>query len=368
MKKSKKSRLAVIIFCVLLAVSPSFTASALGEANITPETTMAELRANESLQAAGFDTFDKGFLYLFNENEKLYANSTLWDYVGKTAPEAADGLNLIIENYNAGVQITYKLYTEEEIAADITRDKAELYYFPANVPNAKYAIIVPGNLGERSSKIKGGCATASVLHNMGYAVFVLRYSIWLNASNNAPVHELARAVRYITDNADSFGVQTEDYAIFGYSAGGQISGLFGTDRMGYKNYGLPKPGALILSYPVVDYNIFMQPLYFYAIDGAVPGEQYYNAVLSKEITPDYPPTYHWFGLNDGMLYLLGFSNQGYALERALVKNEVNHKMVVYKNAPHAIGLGNGTDAEGWIYDAVAFWEEVVADDANDTGA
>ena len=29
----------------------------------------------------------------------------------------------------------------------------------------------------------------------------------------------------------------------------------------------------------------------------------------------------------------------------------------YEGLPHGFGLGTGTVAEGWIYDAVNFWEE-----------
>ena len=31
----------------------------------------------------------------------------------------------------------------------------------------------------------------------------------------------------------------------------------------------------------------------------------------------------------------------------------------YENLPHGFGLGTGTVAEGWIDDAVAFWEKQV---------
>lgn len=34
-------------------------------------------------------------------------------------------------------------------------------------------------------------------------------------------------------------------------------------------------------------------------------------------------------------------------------------MHVYKNAGHSIGTGCGTDAEGWLTEAAAFWEEQV---------
>lgn len=64
------------------------------------------------------------------------------------------------------------------------------------------------------------------------------------------MEDVARAVQYITAHAEQFDVQPEQYAVIGYSSGGQITGLFGTDAVGYRNYGLPKPGALLLGYPV----------------------------------------------------------------------------------------------------------------------
>lgn len=46
-------------------------------------------------------------------------DQTLEKYVSShVAQDCADGLNLLIRNYNAGVQITYKLYSEQEIAED----------------------------------------------------------------------------------------------------------------------------------------------------------------------------------------------------------------------------------------------------------
>lgn len=34
-------------------------------------------------------------------------------------------------------------------------------------------------------------------------------------------------------------------------------------------------------------------------------------------------------------------------------------VLVYQNAPHAIGTGTGTDAEGWLEEASAFWDSQV---------
>ena len=34
-------------------------------------------------------------------------------------------------------------------------------------------------------------------------------------------------------------------------------------------------------------------------------------------------------------------------------------VLVCQNAPHAIGTGTGTDAEGWLEEATAFWDSQV---------
>lgn len=34
-------------------------------------------------------------------------------------------------------------------------------------------------------------------------------------------------------------------------------------------------------------------------------------------------------------------------------------VLVCQNAPHAIGTGTGTDAEGWLEEAAAFWDSQV---------
>lgn len=353
----QKLRTAVLSIClVFLLALPAFAAE-LGEANITPQTKMREIRSNPSIVGAGIYTYsldqDRYLDRLYWDTQPLSRVSNRW-----TAQDAADGLNFLIRTYNAGTQVTYPLYTEEEIAQDTSRDGVELYYFPAEGQAAsnKYALIVGGNAVVVSAEIREGVSTAWNLHEMGYSAFVLRYRIGMKAGGNAPLEDVARAVQYITEHAEEFGVQTEDYAIVAYSSGGQIAGLFGSEKMGYKNYGLPKPGAMLLGYPV---NNFLEykPLYHLFIDIDTVKQKYYDLTLSDYITPDYPPAYHWCGRNDFVLSTMCWSAQGPVLEKALESNGVPHIYHVYDNAPHAVGAGKGTDAEGWLNEAVAFWEE-----------
>lgn len=358
-----KRTMAALLAAGMLALCPAAPAEAASAPYVTPDTTMAELRANEGIVGSGFDTWGRGTF--FPEQPWEYKDWSLRRFVGATVDDAVFGLNLVIQNYNHDIQVTYPLYTEEEIAADPSKKGVELYYFPGEQSNGKYALVLCGNMLERTSRIKESCGAVSQLHKMGYTAFILKYRVGHEISRNGNYNDLVRAVEYITENADVFHVRPEQYALVGFSAGAHLCGIFGTDRMGYKRYDLPKPGALLLAYPIINY-MYGKPGFFYIYDGAqpgddlAPGDYYYNIELNAEVTPDFPSTFHWFGKNDKTLQMIFTPLQGPTFDRALEKCGVEHQMKVYDKAPHGSGTGTGTDAAGWLYDAVDFWESVTA--------
>lgn len=241
-------RTALCALGMLACLSLSAFAAELGEPNITEQTTMKELRENPSIKGSGFYTYCNEWI----EGSTKYDNTPIKGYVSWAASEdAAEGMNLVIENYNKGVQVTWQVYTPEEIEADPALGMVQLFYFPAKTENAKYVVVVPGNGGNTTAELNEGASIANQLHDLGYAVFVLRYRSFLNASDNAPLYDIANAVKYLTKNAEQFGVQRENYALMGFSSGGHIVGLIGSDneRFGYKAFGIPQPAALLLGYP-----------------------------------------------------------------------------------------------------------------------
>ena len=172
---------------------------AMAQEPITPQTIMREIRQNPAVQASGLytdiHTWERDLAWFKNAHN----NETLEEVVGSgSAASCAAGLNLLIQNYESGTRITYKLYSPEEIAAQPSRDHAELYYFPADTPNARYAVVLSGNALYYSGELRGGVSTAWELHEQGYAVFVLRYRIGREAGNNAPMDDLGRAIQFIT--------------------------------------------------------------------------------------------------------------------------------------------------------------------------
>ena len=112
---------------------------------------------------------------------------------------------------------------------------------------------------------------------------------------------------------------------------------------------------LLLVYPI---NNFYEakPIYHLLLDTHGDGRRYYDKNISDCIDADYPPTYFWYARNDVMLMAFNYWQQGPALQQALAANGVSYQEHVYRCAQHGVGIGEGTDAEGWIKEAVAFWE------------
>ena len=167
MQKTRTGRVlaATLALLVVLAL-PAFAEGKKGEANITPQTTMKELRENPSIADSGFYTYsqDKDC----PPGQRLWERTTLEQYTNRyVAQGSADGMNLVIENYNAGVKVTHLFYTMDEIAQDSTKAKTALFYFPAKEAGAKYALVIPGSGWNESAELEEGACTAWQLHEMG---------------------------------------------------------------------------------------------------------------------------------------------------------------------------------------------------------
>lgn len=70
------------------------------------------------------------------------------------------------------------------------------------------------------------------------------------------------------------------------------------------------------------------------------------------------PTYVCVGKNDGIANWKTMQNRLNTLDSYGIPTEFH----AYDGLPHGFGLGSGTVAEGWIYDAVTFWENQMNDE------
>ena len=159
------------------------------------------------------------------------------------------------------------------------------------------------------------------LSKKGYNAFALIY----RPGAQTACEDLARAIRFIFENAEMLEVDTKDYSLWGGSAGGRMAawvGSYGTAAFGKTD--LPRPAAVILQYT---------------------GYSEYSELD--------PPTYACVGDSDGIASWRLMQQRLELLSELGTSTEFH----VYPGLGHGFGLGTGTVAEGWLNDAAAFWEK-----------
>ena len=210
-----------------------------------------------------------------------------------------------------------------------------------------FAVIIPGGGYNIVANFIEGIPIAKRLNSKGISSFIVYYRTKEEARYPAPMDDLARAIRQIFDNATKYNIDTSNYSIWGSSAGGHLTSSFGTDNMGYKKYGLPKPKALILSYPVItmDKDKTHQGSHDLLLGENATKEQ------EKNVFSDFPLTYIWCGDKDVTVH----PDNSKMLAEALKKSKVPVKIEIFPDVAHGVGPATGTSAEGWINNAVDFW-------------
>jgi len=229
-------------------------------------------------------------------------------------------LNRMIDDRHGGRTIFYDFYTTAQKRADQSLENAGLVFFRGK-RGAPFAVIAPGGGFAYVGTVHEGFPYAVEISNQGYNAFVLKYRAGRGAA--AATEDLAAALDYIFDHADSLGVSTAHYSLWGSSAGARMAaaiGSHGTARFGAAD--LPKPSALVMAY-----------------------------TGHSDHSSNEPPTFAVVGEDDGIAPPATMERRVAALRRAGTEVEF-HK---YPDVGHGFGVGAGTSAEGWITDAVRFW-------------
>ena len=201
----KKWIAAIIGIGLCLTLLPAAFAAEYGQPDITADTTLKQLRENPSVAASGILTYGRFGDSYREMTRRMFENKTISQYIAGNGEDSAEGLNLAIENYNRGVQVTWQVYTPEEIEQTPARAAVQLFWFPAEQSGSRYAIVLGGNALGTSGELSEGCSAAAQLHQLGYTVFVLRYSIEENRADNAPLNDLAGRYSSSRNMPDSSG-------------------------------------------------------------------------------------------------------------------------------------------------------------------
>lgn len=124
---------------------------------------------------------------------------------------------------------TVEMNPDREVTLEaILFDRALEYDGMPVVEDPRPAIIIcPGGGYEMLSQREDNPAAVAFLRH-GFNTFILRYSIREHASYPNPLVDAARAVRWVRAHAEDLGVDPASIAVMGFSAGGHVTAMLGT--------------------------------------------------------------------------------------------------------------------------------------------
>lgn len=308
------------------------SANAVGTA-VGTTTEMPRLRAENTLG----DLLDHPSLAGFAEHTlpwhgRDYDRGLPLDRIGSLLPyhSAVDtgsvlaGLNLLIENAERGVPVFHELYSDAEKTESPDLSETGLFFFPGQ-EGKPLALIAAGGGFSYVGSVHEGFPYAAAINALGYNAFVVVYRT--GQGSRAATEDMARAIDTILIQADELGVARDGYSVWGSSAGARMAAFIGSHGAAAFGAGEhPAPAAVVMAYTAHSDN-----------------------------SDEEPPTLVVVGRRDRIAPPNMMESRIAKLRAAGIEVEYH----VYESLGHGFGLGVGTEAEGWISDAVAFWEKQI---------
>ncbi len=261
---------------------------------------------------------------LFPAQSSYYSGDTLgnlrltwYNYIDPDT--TVEIVNTLKHRAESGETIFYDIYTDAEKSADPAKKDTGLFFFRGE-PGAKVAICNAGGGFAYVGAMHDSFPHALELSKMGYNAFALIY----RPGAQTACEDLAKAIAFLHEHADELQIDMTDYSLWGGSAGARMAawlGSYGTEAFGEAAW--PRPAAVIVNYTGL-----------------------------SEVTGTEPPTYSAVGTSDGIASYRTMERR----INAIRANGTDAEIEIFDGLPHGFGLGIGTVAEGWLDNAVDFWE------------
>lgn len=334
MKKRTKQVLSVVILFMLIVggllywgfSSREETSNEIKQTEVINDSDLLTVDStiDEVIHHPAFGDFGEQLLPRPDDDTSLNFNQIdqLMPYHNHVSPEdSLESVNRMIDDAKDGQDIFYRFYSEEEIEEDPDKAETGLFYFRGE-EGAPYAVISPGGGFSYVGSLHEGFPYAEEISDQGLNAFVINYR---TGSEQEATEDLAQAISFIQENRDTLAVSSDNYSLWGSSAGARMAANIGTD--GVSNYGgenIDKPATVVTAYT---------------------GHQNYSA---EDV-----PTFAVVSRDDPI------ASSEVMEERIenLQENDIPADILVYDSVGHGFGLGSGTEAEGWLDEAISFWEE-----------
>lgn len=289
-----------------------------------PNSTSPYTEATKLSEVVGNLAFGDFGRLIFPVDSGYYSGDTLGNlrltWYNNIVPEkTVEIANYLKDHAEAGETVFYDIYTEEEKATDPDKADTGLFFFKGT-PGEKFAVCNAGGGFAYVGAMQDSFPHALELSKKGYNAFALIY----RPGAQTACEDLARAISFIFEHAEELEVDTDCYSLWGGSAGARMAAYLGTyGSAAFGGDDLPQPGAVVMQY-----------------------------TGHSEYSESDPPTFACVGENDGIANWRTMQRRLDAMGAVGIDTEF-HK---YPGLSHGFGIGVGTVAEGWVDDAVAFWE------------
>lgn len=317
--------IAALLFCGMLLLAGCSAKAAPVEQQTKPQRMAAFTRESRIEDVQNDPAFDGFGRLLFPTNTYYYSGDTLEEleltYCSHIDPEeTVEIVNTLYDRVEAGQTVFYDIYTEQEKKSDPAKRDTGLFYFKGN-PCEKFAICNAGGAFAFVGAMQDSFPHALELSEKGYNAFALIY----RPGAQTACEDLARAIAFIFDHAQELEVDTTCYSLWGGSAGARMAAWLGTyGPAAFGGDDLPRPGTVVMQYTGLG-----------------------------EYSEEDPPTYACVGDRDGIASWQIMKARLDAMRVDGIPTEFHR----YPGLGHGFGLGTGTSAEGWLDDAVDFWEQ-----------
>lgn len=225
----------------------------------------------------------------------------------------------------------------------------EKYFLTDNKKNESVLILPGGGYTHRAEH--EGKDVAEFFNENGYNAFVLHYRV-APYKFPYPLLDALRAVKYIKSKADEWQINKDKIIIMGFSAGGHLASMVGTNNDLYRDIyrrELKKHkfnqdsvevensliAAQILSYPVISAGKFAHQGSVDNLMGESPSQKLLNIFSTeKNICAKTAPAFIWHTADDASVPV----ENSLLFCRALSKEKIDFESHIFPKGRHGLGL------------------------------
>ena len=222
-------------------------------------------------------------------------------------------------------------------------------------PNGKAVIICPGGGYSILAFDKEGTKVAEEMNKWGVTAFVLKYRLpddtTMKDKSLAPLQDAQQAIRLVRANAKEWGINKNQIAIMGFSAGGHVASSaathfdFKADAANIDTTSL-RPDFAILIYPVISFDsTICHKGSRNNLIGANASTEKTNFFSNElQVTKNTPSSFLVQAGDDGAVPV----QNSLRYYEACIKNKVPAEMHLYPKGGHGFGLNNKTTDDNWM--------------------